>query len=188
MGPWVTKRVGNLGRILVVLAFGLAGSQLANFMDAYEQNLAGRLAEAERDVAGIIARAVQADLSLPDYLEAFRNAENPIFVREGAALQAKIERAAFLSDDLNAITRTGIALKPVVFAGRLDRDIAGEVWRRFTPALPIDGAGLVYTGTGLLLGVLAAEILAALLSSLAGAAGRRLRRRPAPATPAEQEQ
>src|SRR3546814_3933260 len=81
-------------------------------MNAYEQNLAGRLAEAQRDVGLIIDRAKRADMPIHTYLEEFRKADNPVFVREGASLQAKINRAAFLADDLGALDRASVVLKP----------------------------------------------------------------------------
>src|SRR3546814_16571911 len=83
-------------------------------MNAYGQNLAGRLAEAQRDVGLIIDRAKRADMPIHTYLEEFRKADNPVFVREGASLQAKINRAAFLEDDLGALERASVVLKPVV--------------------------------------------------------------------------
>ena len=147
----------------VCLAVALCLSQLSNFMQHYTQNLAGRLAEAERDVAAIIDRADQADLPLYAYLNQFRQADNPVFVREGAALQAKIDRAASLSDSLARLRSAGPLEKPYRFAADIDRDIAADTWRHYEPAVPVDAASLAYASAGAVLGLMAYGLLIGVL-------------------------
>jgi len=165
-------RLAGLFRLVIVLGAALAGTQLAAFMDAYEQNLSGRVDEAEREVEAIIERARQADMPLWAYLEEFQNASNPVFVREGGALQARISRAAFLADDLRALDEADVVLKPFVFLGRIDARIAWDTWERFTPAVPMSAVGLIYTGIALLVGLILSELLIAAVR----AGGRPIRR------------
>lgn len=152
------RRLNRLAEAGVALAGGLVCSQLSTFMHHYIQNLSGRLDEAQRDVQGIVARAFQADLPVYAYLREFRLASNPIFVREGEALQAKIDRAAELADAHHALLRAGPLEKPFVFLTHLDPAIAADTWRHFEPAVPLDTVSLTYAGMAMLLSLLGWEL------------------------------
>ncbi|MGP1394561.1 MAG: DUF2937 family protein [Inquilinaceae bacterium] len=158
----------------MALTAAIAFSQLSAYADDYVQNLSGRLAEARRDVAGIVARADDAGVSVYAYLQAFREADNPIFVAEGRAVQAKIDRAAALARAHNTLIRAGGLERPLVLAGVFDGEIGQDTWTHFRPSLAIDKAGIAYAGAGLVLAVLAHAVLETVLLG----AWRRMRRRP----------
>lgn len=167
------KASGGL-RLVMALTAAVVFSQLSAYADDYVQNLSGRLAEARRDVAGIVSRADDAGVSVHAYLQAFRQAANPIFVAEGRAIQAKIDRAAALAQAHNSLVRAGGLERPLVLVRVFDGEIGRDTWTHFRPSLAIDKAGLAYAAAGLLLAVLAHAIVEAVLVG----AWRRVRRRP----------
>lgn len=169
-----------MNALAVVTAFvlaALAGSQLSEFMQQYTQNMAGRLAEAQHAVAGIIHRADSADMPVYEYLDEFASAGNPVFRQQGVALRATIDRASGLQEAYRAITSAGLLEKPLVFASHVDAEIAADVLRHFKPAVPVDTASLVYAGTTGFLGIMLYE-LAKLLGFAPVRIAKRLRRRP----------
>ena len=148
------RKIGGLVALALVLTGALSSSQLSAFMQHYQQNLAGRLAEAQLDVAAIAERAAEAGLPIYAYLDEFRRASNPIFVREGVWLKEKIDRAAWLESHLDTLSNAGPVSRPYAFATQMDRTIASETWEHFEPAVPLDGVSLIYAGIGALLGLL----------------------------------
>ncbi len=148
------RKIGGLVALILVLAGALSSSQLSAFMQHYQQNLAGRLAEARLDVAAIAERAAEAGLPIYAYLDEFRRASNPIFVREGVWLKQKLDRAAWLEARLDALRSAGPASRPYAFATQMDRTIASETWENFEPAVPLDGVSLIYAAVGAVIGLL----------------------------------
>ena len=160
---YLLRRLDALAQALVMVAAGLGLSQLSAFMQQYMQNLAGRLAEARADLAGLLARAAEAGLPVEAYIDTFLTATNPLFVREGEALRAKIAHVQDLTATYDALQAAGLWDRPVVFATRLDPAIAADVWAHFQPAVPIDTASLIYAGLGLVAAMFLYELLRALL-------------------------
>ena len=154
MLQFLLRTAGNLVALAMVASGALGSSQLTAFMQHYQQNLAGRLAEARLDVTAIAERAGEAGLPIYAYLEEFRRAANPIFVREGIWLKSKIERAAWLESHLDAMRNASPVERPYTFATRMDRTIAAETWENFQPAVPLDPVSLAYAAVGALIGLL----------------------------------
>lgn len=150
---YLLRKAGSLIALAMVAVGALASSQLSAYMQHYQQNVAGRLAEARLDVAAIAERAGEAGLPIYAYLEEFQRASNPIFVREGIWLKSKIARAAWLESHLDAMRNAGPIKRPYTFATRMDRTIAAETWQHFEPAVPLDAISLIYAAAGALIGL-----------------------------------
>jgi hypothetical protein len=148
------RKAGKLVALALVAAGALGSSQISAFMQHYQQNLAGRLAEARQDVIAISERASEAGLPIYAYLDEFRRAANPIFVREGIWLKSKIDRAAWLEAHLGALRNAGPVARPYTFVTQADPTIAAETWINFEPAVPLDRVSLIYSAIGALLGLL----------------------------------
>jgi hypothetical protein len=138
------RRIDRFVMICVVLGAGLVGSQLAEFMQQYTQNLSGRRAEAQYEVRGLVARADDAEMPLGTYLSEFSGSSNPVFAREGQAMRARIERATALDEAYHELRHAGLLAKPFVFAAYADPRIVADVWGNFRPALPLDSRSLIY--------------------------------------------
>ncbi len=59
----------------------------------------------------------------------------------------------------DAILDAGLFTKPFVFLSHLDTGIAERTLEQFTPALPLDLEGIVYSAMGLLTGFIAYELI-----------------------------
>lgn len=167
LGRWLDR--GATGLFGVAGAGG--GSQTSAFLDAYRQNLAGRVDELGRIVAGFEARADRAGLPLDAYVTAFTGNGSAVIRWEGEAMAATIERYRALADTLSAIDRSTPLTEPFVALGGLDPRTAADAWAAFTPALPLDVAGMGYTLAGAI--VLMALFQLLILPVRAGAAAAR---------------
>lgn len=154
MLQYLLQKAGRLVAMAMVATGALGTSQLSAFMQHYQQNLAGRLAEARLDVIAIAERAGEAGLPIYAYLDEFRRATNPIFVREGVWLKSKIDRAAWLESHLESLRGAGPVERPYAFATRMDKQIVAETWVNFEPAVPLDQVSLAYAAVGALIGLL----------------------------------
>ncbi len=151
----ILRRFDRLLELLMLIGGAGAASQFSSFVQHYTQNLAGRVAESRVDVDAIVDRARDADMPVYAYLHAFHTASNPIFQREGEALQAKIERAGDLTQAYDRLQVAGLFELPVVFVSHLDMTVAADTWHHFQPSFPLDTASLVYTGMGAALALIA---------------------------------
>ena len=151
----VMRRFDRMLELLAVVGGAGAASQFSGFVQHYVQNLAGRVAESRVDVDAIVSRAQDADMPVYAYLHAFHSASNPVFQREGQALQAKIERAGDLTQAYDRLQAAGVLELPVVFLDHLDMAVAADTWRHFHPNFPIDVASLIYAAMGAVLALLA---------------------------------
>ena len=163
--------------LCVVVAAGLVGSQLSEFIQQYTQNLAGRRAEAQYEVQGLVARATEAAVPLGAYMSEFTASANPVFVREGEAMQARVDRATALDEAYHEIGHAGLLARPFVFAAHVNADVAADVWRHYRPALPLDSVSVLYCGMLMAVAALAYRVLGLLLAApLRRALSRRARR------------
>lgn len=146
---WLIRKLDMLGGAAVAGSAGAATSQLQAFMLQYLQRLGGHVDEARRAFETI------------GQGERYRLMDAP--TREAIAQDA-LARAEELRTAHDAILAGDLVTRPVAFFRHLDLDIAGRTWEGFTPALPLDTAGLVYAGTGLVLGLVCYELVKAVLT------------------------
>ncbi len=146
---WLFRKLDMLGGAAIAGGAGAAASQLQAFMGQYLQRLGGHVDEAQRafDAIGLGERYRQMDAA----------------TREMIARDA-LARAVDLRAAHDAILKGDLISHPFAFFRHLDLDIAGRTWEGFTPALPLDTAGLVYAATGLVLGLILYELIKGILA------------------------
>ena len=157
---WLLRKLDTLGGAVVAGTGGAATSQLQAFIGQYLQRLGGHIDEARRTYDTILTG---------DHYRQMAEAARQAIAQDALARVNDLEGAR------NAIQGAGLLTKPFVFAAHLDLGVARGTWEAFTPALPVDLAGLVYTAMGLVAGLILYEIVKAPL----GAMGRRRKARPA---------
>lgn len=153
MGRFLVRRLMSLMEAAVIAASAVAGSQLAVFLRAYVLEVAARLDETRRDLA--LLDAMVADSDQPDrsaYLGALA-AGPEISAAQATYWQDKMARAADLQGALASYDAAPVWQKPLVLVQAWDGAIARHTWDHFTPALPLDTAGLLYTGLAVVLGL-----------------------------------
>lgn len=148
-----------------------AGSQTSALVDAYRQNLAGRVDELARIVEGFQSRADQAGLTLTAYVAEFTGNESDIIRWEGNAMADTIARHRAMEGQLSTLAEATPLTEPLVALRGLDTAIAADVIAAFTPALPLDATALTYTVVGAVVLIALFQMLA--LPVRAGAAAGR---------------
>ncbi|SMF00327.1 Protein of unknown function [Tistlia consotensis] len=145
-----------IGRVINGV-FGAGGaallSQFPAFFAQYQQQLAGRLAQARADLSQVTEEAARLGLSPDEYL-AKAEADGGEFTRvlvEGArATLHALDKLQAAYEAFSIATPLG---RPVAFVQHFDPTIADSTMANFQPAVPLTIEGLIYAGTGLLLGV-----------------------------------
>lgn len=159
---WLLRKIDSLAGALVAALGALACAQLPEFVQQYLQRLGGHVEEARRQLAM---------LGGDDALRTLDAGSRQAFETVAQA------RLAMLEAQQQALQGAAPVLRPLEFLRSFDRDIAVSAFDVFVPALPLDTAGLVFGGAGLLAGWLLYE-LAKLPFWLGGRGIARLRRRP----------
>lgn len=138
----------------LILAGGVAGaaglSQFPEYSQQYNQRLAGAVDELARVVADFDASATAAGLSREAALAQMTGTR---FLEQRRADMARtFGRHARLSADLAVLRGAGPFTRAWHATRLTDPQIAARAWGDFRPALPLDLAGLVFAGLGLVLG------------------------------------
>lgn len=162
---WITRRLDHLASAGFGGAGGIGFSQAPAFSQAYLQRLGGHIDEARLT----IQRMAEGEM-----LPWLGTAEREMAVAELAARLSELERMRQVLVDAPGM------LRPAVLLQHADWAIARRAWEDFVPAIPLDPASLLWTGIGIVLAVMAYEMLGLPLW-----ARRRLRRSPPRNSPQE---
>lgn len=141
---WMTRKFDNMGSAVSGAGGGMGLSQAPAFTQAYLQRLGGHLDEARRTLD-----LVERGLLVPELTPAER----------GVAVRGFADRVAELESTFHAIDGAAPMLQPLMMLRHVDGDIARRAWEAFTPAVPVDGPSLVWTGLGILVALLAYELI-----------------------------
>ncbi len=161
------RQIDRFASAVLAVVGAAGGSQAPAFIDQYLQRLGGRIDEAYRQ-QGLI----ETDAT---FLSVDATTRAVLFANQQA-------RIADLEQARAALTDSGGLTQPIAFARHLDPDTARATLNDFTPAVPLDLAGIAYAGAGLLLALIVFGLGKTVLNAGGGMAIRRLRR-PAKARP-----
>jgi hypothetical protein len=151
-----------IGRLLawIFLAAGLlVGSQFAHVSDLYVERLLGRLDELHREVQTMRTQAQEAGLDLEGWIAHFEASGDAVVQRDAFEKRATVAREQRYEADAAALVGADLIHLPIEFARRCEREILNAVLQRYEPALPAGLRGFVYTGTGLLVGLVVGAIV-----------------------------
>lgn len=143
---WITRRLDNLGSAVTGGAGGMAVSQAPAFSHAYLQRLGGHIDEARRTL-----EQVRGGHMLPSLDPAAR----------AEAVAGLAARVGELEAARASLMDASPWLRPMLLLRHADSAIAGRTFEAFIPALPLDATSLAYTAVGVLLALLAWELLKA---------------------------
>lgn len=138
-----------IDRILCVLGAVLF-SQGPEFMQQYLQRLGGHLDEARRQLAVFQQTAVQAGLSLDQFILQTGANPDPAVARLGDVMSGAVERVSALQSAHDALLHSALWERPFVFLRHLDIAIARATGAVYQPAVPTTAEGLVYALAGML--------------------------------------
>lgn len=135
---WAWEKILTLIGAVIAALGAASAAQGPAFVQAYLQRLGGHIDEARRtlgELAGGAAVQLVDDDAARDRL-----------------VGAFAERLGELEASRSVIEAASPLWRPMALALRGDRDIAAAAADAFTPAMPLDGASLLYALVGLILG------------------------------------
>ncbi|MDF9831952.1 hypothetical protein M2103_000156 [Ereboglobus sp. PH5-5] len=140
-------------RVLCVVGAVLF-SQAPEFMQQYLQRLGGHLDEARRMLAQYEGIAMQANLSLDDFIARTGSNADTVVARHAEVMRGVVDRVQDLSAAQAAIQDASMFTRPFAFLRHIDWEVASNTWAIFKPAVPTTGEGLAYAvaGIGVILG------------------------------------
>lgn len=154
--------------ILIIASCGVLFSQAPEFAQQYRQRLAGAIDELTTTIQVFDEQANHAGLDRQAALNVYAMSQENFLRQQGDAMRRSFARYQSLSDQLEDLSAASPILRPLVIVRNADQRIVSNVWQDFVPALPVSTAGVVWAGSGMLIGT----VIAALLGALAGMAAR----------------
>ncbi len=146
-----------LERLLVVL-FALFFLQIPLFMQQYQNQLAGRIAELSWQVDHIQAAAQSSNQgsnrSAEAYVRKFKSSPDPDFAEQGKMMELILKRFKKLSRALQGLKEGTALSRPYYFITRLQWDAAYLALSSFTPGIPLSAEGAIYAFLGMAFGYL----------------------------------
>ena len=152
--------------LFFALLFGLAMTQVPEFIQQYRQALGGAVGELEGVVAAYNANSARQGLTEAGGLDRRRSNADPIVRDDAAAMEQTIDRLKSLREAQVQFRNEGGTMRLATFVTHFDGRVAGTAFRDFYPAVPVSIEAFVLGAIGFLLG-----------GGVAHYAGRPLRRR-----------
>lgn len=160
---WLARKLDMLGGAVCAGIAGATTSQLDAFVQQYLQRLGGHLDELKRLHDSILSQ------------DRYRQLDQPARDLLIGDTQGRLDQIA---EAFRALSAADPLARPFVFLANLDLEIAARTLEQFRPAVPADLAGLIYAGAGLVLGLIAYELVKWPFAALFG--GDRRKRGPVP--------
>lgn len=143
--------IGGILERIVVVASALVFAQIPLFIQHYEQQLVGRIAELKMQVDAI--QMIANGRSLQEYILKFTSNSDPDFVRHGYLLNEMVSRYDSLRVAYESLLASTLLTKPIVFLTHLYSDIAASTWEHFHIGLPLTFEGTCYALLGVVAGM-----------------------------------
>ena len=117
----------------------IVGVQLPEFIQQYQQRLAGHLAEAQAQLAQFSLIAQQHfDGSLITMIKRYKGNSEASIISTGELIERLSVRVDYLSNHLEQITRSDYLNRVYQFILSLDKQIAGGTAEQFSMAIPLE--------------------------------------------------
>lgn len=150
----------RLFALLLSALFGVAFSQVPEFGQQYRQRIGGAIDELARIVESFDADARREGLTRPQALDHYVRAGDAFLARRGRNMTVTLDRFDRLTAQRVALGEAGGFARLAQIATDIDHDLARRTLADFEPAVPMTQEGLGLGALGLLLGRLAAPLLA----------------------------
>ncbi|PVE24645.1 DUF2937 domain-containing protein [Microvirga sp. KLBC 81] len=143
-----------MSRIVRIIAFGLGllggvvASQGPEYAQQYRQRLGGTIDELKRLIAQFDADAQANGETQDSAIARLRSNPDTLVNRQGAAMQANIERLERLQLHREAMMQAGSFARIALMVRDGDRDVVEATYRDFEPAMPVTEEGIISTISG----------------------------------------
>jgi len=160
------KWIGGLFDRLCAVVGCLLFLQLPLFMQQYQQELKGHVAELEWQVSLITNAAQLSGKTLDQYIHKFMTSGDIDFARQGEILSAMVVRWNALSNSLNALNHASVWERPYFFFSTFNYEIVKSSLETFQVGIPLTLEALVYGLLGMLLGYALYRVFSVILSKI----------------------
>lgn len=143
-----------MSRIVRIIAFGLGllggvtASQGPEFSQQYRQRLGGTIDELQRVIERFDADARANGETQDSAIARLRSNPDDLASRQGAAMQANVERLGRLETHRDAMMQAGPFSRIALMMRDGDQDVMEATYRDFEPAMPVTEEGLLSTAIG----------------------------------------
>jgi hypothetical protein len=143
-----------LSRIVRIIAFGcglcggIIASQGPEYAQQYRQRLGGAIDELRQVITRFEADAQASGETRESAIVRLRSNTDDFVSRQGAAMQANVERLRNLEIHRETMMQAGPFARVALMARDGDRDVMEAVYRDFEPALPVTEEGVLSTAIG----------------------------------------
>lgn len=145
-----------MSRIVRIIAFGLGllggvtASQGPEFSQQYRQRLGGAIDELQQIITRFDADAQSHGETRDSAITRLRSNPDDLASRQGAAMQANVERLGRLQAHRDAMMQAGSFSRVALMVRDGDRDLMEAAYRDFEPAMPVTEEGILSTIIGFL--------------------------------------
>lgn len=144
MANWLTRL---LDRAFAVVG-ALVGAQAPMFIQQYNQQLSGRVAELKLQIEAIINIAAQSQKSIRQFIQRFIDSGDPDFMRQGDLMLSMNERYEGLLNASHQLSSATVISKPFVFIREFNWEIARSTFADFQAGVPFTLEGFCYALVG----------------------------------------
>lgn len=144
----------TLGDRLFVVIGALIFSQIPLFIDHYQVELGARLTELELQVGLMRQAAHHSHKTLDQYVEKFKESQDPDFSRQGSIMAGMVQRWESLSVSLTALQNASLLERPLIFLKHLNGEIIQSTYKSFSFGLFFTVEVGIYALAGMLFGYL----------------------------------
>jgi hypothetical protein len=143
-----------LSRIVRIIALGLGlcggvvASQGPEFAQQYRQRLGGAIDELHQVITRFEADAQASGETQRSAIARLRSNTDDFVSRQGAAMQANVERLRNLEIHRETMMQAGPFSRVALMVRDGDQDVMEAVYRDFEPALPVTEEGILSTAIG----------------------------------------
>lgn len=145
--------IGLIDRIFAVLG-ALVFAQLPLFMQQYQHQLFGHIAELRVQTQAMETIAAAGGKTLPQFIQKFTESADPDFMRQGELMFGMTDRLQTLSQGMEAISAASPLSKFITFFQHVNVDIAKATLTDFRPGIPLTLEGGAYALAGVAVGFL----------------------------------
>lgn len=145
---------------VVGLGLAVALSQFPEYAQQYTQRLGGAVDELRVITTDFDRAAELGGLSRIEAIDRYNASNDEFLAGRGTSMTATFQRYDKLSTTLTQIQNAGPMERLQSLPAYLDTDIGRRTLENYKPAMPVTVEGVLYAGTGLILGYL---VLSALL-------------------------
>lgn len=143
-----------MSRIIRIVAFGMGlcggivASQGPEFAQQYRQRLGGAIDELRQVITRFDADAQASGETQASAIARLRSNTDDFVSRQGAAMQANVERLNRLEAHRGAMMQGGPFARIALMVRDGDQDVMEAVYRDFEPALPVTEEGILSSAAG----------------------------------------